>query len=124
VTEIQALLVEHLRTGKEIWLPASGGSMWPVLADGDFLLVRGLGPTRGLRRGDIAVVRIRGSLVAHFVVGLEGETVHTRGIVPLGPPAASPLSDVLGVVVAKRSRSVWQRLTRRILRVLRQTDPG
>lgn len=115
-----SVLLDHLRAGGEIWLPLAGRSMRPILKDGDFALVRGLTAAPTLNIGDIAVVDIGGTLIAHFVVRVGNDRVWTRGVRAGAVSLASPLGTVLGTVIARRRPPVWQRFGRRAGRLVKQ----
>jgi signal peptidase I len=102
---VQAALELWRAHGVQQWLPVTGASMLPALAEGDEILVSH--DIRPLRRGDIVVIRQNGGLIAHRVIrrtrdGAGQPQVCTKGDnnPRFDPP--TPETDVLGRVVALR----------------------
>ena len=91
-----AEVLELLPVGAVMWLPAQGGSMEPLLHDGDGLKVVRCA-VRALGFGDIAVLwRSDGTLVAHLV----SQTTPLRTVTFLGaedPPGMRLLGRVIAV---------------------------
>jgi signal peptidase I len=91
--------------GVQQWLPVTGASMLPTLAEGDQILVSHA--SGALRRGDVVVIHQNGGLIAHRVIrrtqgGASQSLVWTKGDnnPRFDPP--TPEADVLGRVVAVR----------------------
>ncbi len=97
-----------------MWLRASGNSLWPLLRDGDSLRVE---RAAHVRLGEIAVVRLRGGvLAAHLVVSLEPlQTASSVGV--LDPQPVEALGRVTGF---RRAGVVheWPEASRLLLRWL------
>lgn len=75
-------------------MPAAGKSLWPLLRDGDSLRVE---RCLSVRRGDVAVVVVRGLVIAHVVVSLAPlRTAATNGRID------PPIDELLGRVTAFR----------------------
>lgn len=108
----RAALRDHLRAGGEMWLPASGASMYPYLTEGDLLLVRGLQTGEAPTPGQIVVLDRAGVLVAHFAVECRAETIYTRGSRGDRHTQATPVAEVCGVVVRRQRRPDAGPLTR------------
>lgn len=89
-------LVRALPPGGTVWLPAGGRSLWPLVLDGDVLLVR-REPADALRFGDLALLDAPGTLIAHVVTGVA--PLRTASIVGV---ADAPGLEALGRVVALR----------------------
>ena len=98
---VAATLEAWHNSGQQHWLPILGGSMWPLLRDGDRVRV-----VHGDRRpvpGDIVVFRSEERLVAHRVLRClaspAGPTLLTQGDNTRGPDD-QPVNqeDVLGRV--------------------------
>jgi hypothetical protein len=93
-----ALIRETLALGRELWLEASGESMYPVVRSGSRVL---LTPRRRpLRRGDIVLVRRGDRLILHRVRHLRNDRVVTQGdACPEADPAV-PNSNAIGLAMA------------------------
>ncbi len=87
-------LLRALPPGGHIWLRAGGRSLWPLVLDGDQLLVE---RATALRVGDIAIVAWPSQpLVAHLVKTTEPLiTVSLSGVED--PPQAEALGRVIAV---------------------------
>lgn len=83
---IHEALLRGLAPGGVMWLQASGRSLWPLLRDGDSLRVERV-DAQALERGDVAVVKLPGGvLAAHVVIETSPlTTASTAGIVDVGP---------------------------------------
>jgi signal peptidase I len=81
--------------------PSAGRSMWPMIRNGDVLVVKSLDPA-DLRLGDIVAFKRCGRLFAHRVVGVsqqgDGKVVLTRGDACGTPDLPLPQSAILGRV--------------------------
>ncbi len=93
-----AVVAEALSAGRELWLEASGESMYPTLPSGSRVLL--VPRTRAPRAGDIVLVRRGDFLVLHRVRNADGHWVVTRGdACPTADPAVSA-KDAIGLAVA------------------------
>lgn len=72
-----ALARDVTDAGGSLWTTGHGGSMSPVLRDGDRLLLTG--SRTDLKVGSVVLGRFRGRLVVHRVVALADRCVRTRG---------------------------------------------
>lgn len=88
-------LLRGLAPGAQMWLRASGNSLWPLLKDGDSLRVERTDEA-GLRRGEVAVVKLpSGVLAAHLVTSLAPlQTSSSVGV--LDPLPLEALARVVG----------------------------
>ena len=98
----RGLLKAYRRQGRSAWIQATGRSMWPLLAPGDWLLVDfGREPRR---TGDVVLFDDGGRIVAHRVVALRPQRAQilTKGDGSLGFDRPRATADVLGVIRARR----------------------
>jgi hypothetical protein len=98
-------LLRALAAGFTVELPASGGSMAPLLCTGDWLRV---GPIdeAALRVGDVVVRQAAHGFVAHRVVSLA--PLRTRGDAMPGDDAYEAADGALvGLVIARRRGARW-----------------
>lgn len=102
-----ALARDQLARGATITLRAEGGSMWPLLLDGDELEVHPLVGPPAL--GDIVLFELNGRLVLHRVVAVDGAEVVLKGDALTAPDGRFPITAVLG-----RLDTAWPRLHRAI----------
>lgn len=106
-------LLRALPPGQRMWMRAGGTSLWPLLLDGDSLQVLRTAPG-DLEPGDVAVVALGDTFVAHLVARVSPlVTVSSVGVID--PPA----SEVLGRVIAFRRRGVEVPLPRGARHLLR-----
>jgi hypothetical protein len=106
-------LLRALPPGGQIWVRVGGRSLWPLVLDGDQLLVQRCERT-SLRRGDLAVISWPGTpLVGHLVARVDPFiTVSSNGIED--PPDA----EVFGRAVAVRRGTVRFDVPRRVLHLV------
>ena len=64
----ESLLAGWRGTGRTLWLPVRGISMWPLLREGDEIRVE-FRPENEARVGDIALLAVPGARVAHRLIG-------------------------------------------------------
>ena len=103
-------LLRALPMGGQIWVRAAGRSLWPLVLDGDQLLVRRC-ERFALRRGDIALVSwAGGAVVGHLVEQVDPLiTVSSVGVRdPLG-------AELLGRAIAVRRGTVRFSVPRAVL---------
>lgn len=91
-----ALVREHLAAGRPLTLRAEGHSMWPLIGDGDLVVVRPL--THALAVGDVLLVVHRARLVLHRVVRLTPGGVVTKGDAVAHVDGLIAHVDVLGAL--------------------------
>lgn len=119
MSDVHEALLRGLAPGAQMWLRASGNSLWPLLRDGDSLRVERTSEA-GLRLGEVAVVKLPGGvLAAHLVTSLE--PLQTSSSVGVLDPL--PL-EALGRVVGFRRGGVvrdWPAFSRLVLRFLPAT---
>lgn len=102
------------------YIPITGRSMFPLLREGDQVLVTHGCP--GIRRGDVIVFRLRGTLIAHRVLSiLERDTVPifvTKGdnVSHFDPHLSS--SEIVGRVLAVKRGNRCMSLDTAIWRIL------
>ena len=101
-----ALAREHLAAGRALTLRAEGHSMWPLIQDGELVVVRPL--ERALAVGDVVLVVHAARLVLHRVVRLAPEGVVTKGDSVARVDGLIALGDVLGAL--PRSSPVFHRV--------------
>ena len=93
-----ALIRETLALGRPLWLDASGQSMYPVLRDGNRVL---LAPReRPPRVGDIVLARFGQRLVLHRVSRISGANVILRGDASEQADPVVAGAQTVGVAVA------------------------
>lgn len=110
-----ALSPEMLDVALELWsqageahyLPVKGGSMHPMLRDGDLVLVA---PSREVKIGDVVVFRHKDELITHRILWINtnthGEcTLRTKGDHVLSLDAPISETELVGRVVAIRRGS-------------------
>lgn len=116
MSDVHEALLRGLAPGAQMWLRASGNSLWPLLRDGDSLRVERTDEA-GLRPGEVAVVRLpHGVLAAHLVASLA--PLQTSSSVGVLDPL--PL-EALGRVVGFRRDGVvhdWPSFSHLLLRFL------
>ena len=93
--DVHEALLRGLAPGAVMWMRASGGSLWPLLRDGDSLRVERTDET-SLRLGEVAVVKLpTGVLAAHLVNALQPlQTSSSVGV--LDPQPLEALGRVTG----------------------------
>ncbi len=101
--ELVELLAELLRRGEAIELQARGGSMYPMIRDGDRLRIEPVQADQ-LRRGDVIAYRRGGRLLVHRYLGrwpdsralrARGDS-HARVEPPLDPSAVLGRVSAIG----------------------------
>jgi hypothetical protein len=102
-SHLDALAAESLRRGNDLRLRARGGSMLPVLRDGDVLTVRAAAADE-VQIGDVVCYEPPwGGLCLHRVVARRGRSLVTRGDA-LSYVEVVPEEAVLGLLVARERR--------------------
>lgn len=86
---------EQLRAGNPLRTQASGVSMWPLVRDGDWVVVQPC-PPGALRVGDVVLVAAGRRLVLHRVIGRVGSEVLLKGDACSRPDGWVPVDQVLG----------------------------
>ncbi len=98
-TELNALLVAHLRPGDTFRLKVNGSSMRPLLQPGDWVIAQAeTGSDFWL--GDVLVYRRAGEFVTHRLVGRKAGGLLLKGDALWVFDALVPPQAVLGRVVA------------------------
>lgn len=121
--DLEKLTEQVLGRGGVLWFRAHGFSMYPLLRNGDLVMLRPAGPS-SLSAGAIVLCRCATGLMAHRIVRMsidphEGtQSVVVRGDAPTSPEALVSVSDILGEVSAVRRGDSVVRLDRGIQRVL------
>lgn len=92
-------LVRALNPGQRIWLSAEGNSLWPFALSGDQLHIERCTEAE-VRPGDVALIDLPHSLVAHIVIQ-RAPVVTSSSVGVIDPSGYS----VLGRVVALRRGS-------------------
>jgi hypothetical protein len=93
-----ALIGEALSLGRELWLEASGESMYPVVPSGSRVL---LAPRRRFARpGDIVLVRRGERLILHRVKSAAGDSLVTRGDACPAPDPPIAGARAIGLAIA------------------------
>jgi signal peptidase I len=116
-----ALATEILRGGNTLRFSARGGSMWPIIRNGDWAEVQAISAA-SIRRGDVVLVRTgSGRLLVHRVrwIGRAGDEValRTQGDALAHPDPLIHAAQVLGRVVAVERGGRRLRLDRAPLRL-------
>lgn len=93
-----ALMRAVLSEGGRLHVPGRGWSMFPLLHDGDRVLVEPF--TRAPRIGDVALVDAAGRAVVHRVIALDAARVITRGDASADADRPLPAGALLGRAVA------------------------
>jgi len=101
---------EILGKGKSLRFRARGNSMWPLVRDGDILLVRPIG-TGEVRLGDLVLFHTgKGNVVVHRVVrcdaGRGGMRYLVQGDAGSGPDGLIPAAQVQGRVTSLEREGV------------------
>lgn len=85
----------HLAAGRPLTLRAEGQSMWPLVRDGELVVVH---PIEGpLVLGDVVLVELGGRLVLHRVIALTAAGCITKGDAVAAPDPPIPHAHILGV---------------------------
>lgn len=98
------------QTGEAHYLPVTGGSMHPMLRDGDLVLVE---PSNNVKVGDVVVFRHKDELITHRILwiktNIDGEcTLRTKGDHVLSMDAPILDSELVGGVAIRRgSRQIY-----------------
>jgi signal peptidase I len=82
----------------------SSQSMWPVLKEGDMVLLAGVSSSEDLREGDIIAFRHGGGLAIHRIASVDGERITTRGDANFQEDAPIEFDDVVGRAVKMQGR--------------------
>lgn len=95
---------EILRAGKGVRFRAHGASMWPLVRDGDVLLVQPARP-HALRPGDVVLCSSEpGRLLVHRVIAVarrpDGPLFTVQGDAAASPDGALPAAQIFGRVAA------------------------
>lgn len=103
-SDLAGLTRDVLSKGGTLGFKARGTSMFPLIRDGDTLVVRSV-PLDRFTRGTVAFYQLDGGrLLAHRVIETCCETTHTglkvRGDAAAGPADTIDAKQVLGQVVA------------------------
>jgi hypothetical protein len=94
-------LVQLLKDGQQVEVPASGLSMFPLLRPGDNLVVKPQLP----QIGDIGVFSKHQILIAHRLINTTDKTFYFKGDALINPDSPTSIDDVLGTVVARKRGS-------------------
>jgi signal peptidase I len=121
-TAFAELSTEILRSGKSLRFQARGGSMWPLVRDGDVVLVAPL-DARSVRTGDLVLFRAGpGNVVIHRVIRVEVSQGRRRftvqGDAVLLPDGVIPEAQVCGRVAAIDRGGAHLDMDRPVLRSL------
>jgi signal peptidase I len=109
---VEATLSLWAEAGHESLWPVEGGSMWPLIREGDVAVIAH--GERALRRGDVVAFRQAGQVVIHRLERLkEAGSLVTAGDTHIFADAPVPPGDVLGRVVAIQTPTGRYSLTSR-----------
>jgi hypothetical protein len=113
---------EILRAGRSLRFRAHGASMWPLVRDGDILLVRPL-EGRAVRLGDLVLFcREPGQVAVHRVicvqVGPQGRRYTVQGDAVPQPDGRIPEGQVYGRVAAIERGGAYIDMDRPVVRAL------
>jgi hypothetical protein len=105
-------------TGKKMPLRTAGKSMWPLLREGEEVVLV-FQDSSLLRRGDIAAVRLPGSIIVHRVVAVDRSSgkIFERGDNNMYLSVANP-EQILGKVVEIRAKDKTFHLEKKAWRAL------
>ena len=115
---LDAVLEVWTQAGKQHYIPITGRSMFPLIRDGDHVLV-----AHGcvdVRRGDVIVFRYEGKLIAHRVIYVAegGHTFITKGdnVLQFDPPLSA--NEVVGRVLTIKRGERQMSLDTAVWRIL------
>jgi len=116
------LSAEILRSGRALRFRAHGGSMWPLVRDGDVLLVQPVDPA-AVRTGDVVLCGNRsGRVVAHRVVRIEdspdGRRFTVQGDAVAQPDGKFPPAQLYGRVAAIERGAARIAMDRPVMKLL------
>ncbi len=102
--QLQSALMQLLKEGQRVAVPAHGMSMYPLLRPGDTLLVEPRPPLIG----DIGVFYHNGLLVAHRLLHQKGNIYYFKGDGLIMPDAPVESGKVLGTVTqcTRKNRAI------------------
>lgn len=110
------LAAELLRAGHTVELPLGGGSMRPLFAPGDRLLVRAA-RAADVRPGDVVLFQLDdGRLVCHRLLYAAGDRVVTRGDDAFAADPPLPADAIIGRVEVPPSPRALYCAVRALLR--------
>lgn len=118
----EGLSAEILRSGRALRFRAHGGSMWPLVRDGDVLLVQPVAPA-AVRTGDVVLCSSAvGRVVAHRVIrvedGPEDRRFTVQGDAVARPDGKFPPAQLYGRVVAIERGETCIAMDRPVMRLL------
>ncbi|WP_439183715.1 S24/S26 family peptidase [Carboxylicivirga taeanensis] len=96
--KLQQTLIELLKEGHQVEVPAKGMSMYPLLQPGDKLLVKPIRP----QVGDIGVFCKNNQLIAHRLIHFSNNTYYFKGDALTRYDSATTAQEVLGTVIARK----------------------
>ncbi len=94
-------LIQLLKDGQQVEVPASGLSMYPLLRPGDKLMVIPQLP----QKGEIGVFCKQGILIAHRLIRRDTQTFYFKGDGLIYADSPTPLEDVLGTVISRKRKN-------------------
>lgn len=97
------LIREAIASGGEIWVMASGQSMFPTIHNADDVLLSPM--RRGVRRGDVVLVPLGPRLMLHRVVSTAPSSITTRGDARAADDRPMAPEDVLARAIAVRRQA-------------------
>lgn len=95
------MVCQSLASGQPAWLTVVSGSMRPLLAVGDEVLVEPI-QLKELQLGDVILLLEEKGLLTHRFYGVIDDRLHTRGDRNLLPDPPATADQLLGRVVARR----------------------
>ena len=100
---IVALIFWGLPVGLSKWLETpypmasiTSGSMWPVLKEGDLILIQGIKNKEDLKVGEVVVWSNPKGFTIHRIVKLSEKTLTTRGDANFKDDAPVKYEDIIG----------------------------
>lgn len=99
-------VLEMLRQGKRVMIPAKGVSMLPLIrGHKDRLILEGYASSEDVSKGDIVLFRFNGSYIVHRVVKITGRGARLRGDATTGRCEECSLSEIYGKVTGIQKTS-------------------
>ncbi len=111
----------ELASGSPIEVEAEGGSMFPLIRNGQTVLVRPI--DRPLRRGDVVLVAIDSRWIIHRIVHVDDQRVTTRGDNQPHGDRPTSLAAVQGIAVRVVETNVRLEWSAPMLKLWLGADP-
>lgn len=116
---IQTALIQLLKEGKQVEVPAHGMSMFPLLLPGDILLVSPEKP----EKGDIGVFISNNIIIAHRVYRIINSTYYFKGDGLINADRPVNSEDVIGIVMNRRRNTKVKSCTNGLFLIFKKIMP-